>query len=244
MKTDEQQIRQLVADWHAATKAGDLDTVLGLMTDDAIFLVPGRPPMDKLEFASLSRMPAGKPRSEIDGTSKIQEIRVCGDWAFMWARLSVIVTPPDRGRPMERAGHTLTVLKRVAGRWLLARDANLLTPVQRPNAENGPARISILYPNRPGACFDMRYYVDTHMPLSIGLLSTHPGFRGVSVERGVSGVAPGSAADFVAMCHFTFASAEDFLTAFMPHAATLQGDMPNYTDIVPVIQVNEVLIAR
>ncbi len=46
------------------------------------------------------------------------------------------------------------------------------------------------------------------------------------------------------MCHFPFTSPEDFLAAFLPHAEVLQGDMPNYTDIVPVIQFNELLIAQ
>lgn len=105
-------------------------------------------------------------------------------------------------------------------------------------------KISILYPNNKGARFDMRYYVDTHMPLSIELLSAHSGFGGVSVERGLGGAIPGTDAAYVAMCHFLFNSAEDFMAAFTPHAAVLQGDMPNYTDIEPVIQINEVLISR
>jgi uncharacterized protein (TIGR02118 family) len=105
-------------------------------------------------------------------------------------------------------------------------------------------KISILYPNTPGARFDLDYYVKTHMPLSIKLLSAHPGFRGVSVEHGVGGAVPGTEAAYIAMCHFSFVSAEDFLVAFMPHAEVLQGDMPNYTDIEPVIQVNKVLIEQ
>ena len=105
-------------------------------------------------------------------------------------------------------------------------------------------KISILYPNNKGARFDMRYYIDTHMPLSIGLLSTHSGFKGVSVERGIGGAIPGTDAAYVAMCHFLFDSADDFMAAFIPHAAVLQGDMRNYTDIEPVIQINEVLITR
>ncbi len=131
MPSDEQPIRELVATWHAASRAGDVDTVLSLMTDDAVFLVPGRPPMNKEEFAALSRVPAGKAPLRIDATTDIQEIEVSGDWAFMWTKLSVVLTPPDGGERMERAGHTLTVLSRVNGRWLLARDANLLVPVQR-----------------------------------------------------------------------------------------------------------------
>ena len=45
-------------------------------------------------------------------------------------RLNVEVTPPGGGRPTKRAGHTLSVLQKVDGRWQLARDANLLTPVE------------------------------------------------------------------------------------------------------------------
>jgi len=90
----------------------------------------------------------------------------------------------------------------------------------------------------------MGYYIDTHMPLFIGLLSTHPGFKGVSVEHGLGGAMPGTDAAYIAMCHFLFNSAEDFMAAFTPHAAVLQGDMPNYTDIEPIIQVSEVLISQ
>ena len=129
MKTDEQQIRELVSTWHTATRAGDVDAVLKMMTDDVVFLVAGRPPMGKAEFASLSRPPQGKPAPKIESASDIQEIQVSGDWAFIWTKLSVVMTPPDGAKPSKRAGHTLTVFQRVNGRWLLARDANLLTPV-------------------------------------------------------------------------------------------------------------------
>jgi uncharacterized protein (TIGR02118 family) len=105
-------------------------------------------------------------------------------------------------------------------------------------------KISILYPNHKGSRFDMNYYLNTHMPMSIERLSSAKGFRGVSVERGVSGIVPGSAPTYIAMCHFLFDSVEDFMTAFTPHASVLQGDIPNYTDVEPTIQVNEVAISR
>ena len=105
-------------------------------------------------------------------------------------------------------------------------------------------RISILYPNSQSARFDLRYYVETHMPMSIRLLSAHSGFRGVSVEQGLAGTVPGIPPAFIAMCHFLFLSVEDFLAAFQPHAEVLQGDMPNYTDIKPVIQFSKVLITQ
>lgn len=131
MPTDEAQIRALVDTWQAATRAGDVDAVLGLMTDDAVFLVPGRPPMGKAEFAELSRVPPGVPRPTFESTSDIMEIEVSGDMACLWSRLSVRVTPPGADEPIERAGHTLTVFRRVDDRWLLARDANLLVGVPR-----------------------------------------------------------------------------------------------------------------
>ena len=131
MLSDEDQIRALVQTWQSATKAGDVDTVLSLMTDDVVFLVAGRPPMHKAEFADLSRVPPGSPRPKLESAFEIQEIQVSGDMAFIWTRLSVTVTPPGTGAPIERAGHTLTVFRRVSGKWLLARDAYLLSQVQR-----------------------------------------------------------------------------------------------------------------
>lgn len=131
MLSDEEQIRELVQTWQSATKAGDIDTVLSLMTEDVVFLVPGRPPMSKTEFAALSQVPHGSPRPKFEGAAVIKEIQVSGDMAYLWSKLSVTVTPPGAEQPIERAGHTLTVLRRVGGKWLLARDANLLAPVQR-----------------------------------------------------------------------------------------------------------------
>ncbi|MBI4936969.1 MAG: EthD family reductase [Nitrosomonadales bacterium] len=103
-------------------------------------------------------------------------------------------------------------------------------------------KISILYPNN--GRFDMGYYLNTHMPLSIKRISAGQGYQGVSVERGLGGASPGSAPAYVAMCHYLFDTADDFMAAFLPHAAELQGDMPNYTDIATIIQISEVAINR
>ena len=130
MQNDEQEIRQLVSTWMAASKAGDVDTVLSLMADDVVFLVPGQPVMRKADFAAAARAQAGKDAPRFDGSSEIQELRILDDWAFMWARLTVVVTPPGGAEPVTRAGHTLTILKKQDGRWVLARDANMLAPVR------------------------------------------------------------------------------------------------------------------
>jgi uncharacterized protein (TIGR02246 family) len=97
------------------------------MADDVVFLVPGQPVMRKADFAAAARPQPGQERPRFDGTSDIQEIKVLGDWAFMWTKLTVIVTPPGNGKPITRSGQTLSLLKKQNEKWLLARDANLLS---------------------------------------------------------------------------------------------------------------------
>ena len=130
MQSDEQEIRQLVETWISATKAGDIETVLSLMADDVVFLIAGQPPMvGKSAFAAAAHAQSGQGTLQFDGTSEIQEIKVLGDWAFMWTKLTIVVTPPGGAQSMTRAGHTLSILKKQNNRWVLARDANMLTPV-------------------------------------------------------------------------------------------------------------------
>ena len=104
-------------------------------------------------------------------------------------------------------------------------------------------KISVLYPNQKNARFDLDDYVDKHMPFSIKLLSTHPGYRGYSAERGINGLVPGEETAYTVICYFLFDSIDSFNAALAPHAAVLQGDAPNFTDIQPIFQVSEVLIS-
>jgi uncharacterized protein (TIGR02246 family) len=123
MSDDERAIRDLVATWMAASKAGDHDTVLGLMTDDVVFMVPGREPFGKEAFAAASK---GMQGMRIEGTADIVELKLLGDWAWLRNRLRMTITPAG-GSPTTRSGYTLTILRKEAdGRWRLARDANLL----------------------------------------------------------------------------------------------------------------------
>jgi len=105
-------------------------------------------------------------------------------------------------------------------------------------------KISILYPNVAGGRFDFDYYQSRHMPRSIALLSAHPGFCSVSVERGIGGTEPGSPPKYVAACFYTFDTLDSFMSALIPHAEELQGDMSRYTDIPAEIQFNEILINK
>jgi uncharacterized protein (TIGR02118 family) len=99
-------------------------------------------------------------------------------------------------------------------------------------------KVSVLYPNKAGARFDAEYYLKVHMPMAIEMLGA--AIQGVQVDIGVGGAQAGQAPPFAAMCHFVCESAEVFTEAFTPNAAALMGDIPNYTDIEPVIQVSEI----
>lgn len=124
--SDEQQIRTLIAAWGRASEAGDLETQLGLMTDDVTFLTAGNPPMPRADFITgfnkmmkLFRMVCH---------SDVQEVTVTGDLAITWNRLTIEILPLAGGNTIRRSGDTLTVLRRGPdGQWRIWRDANLLS---------------------------------------------------------------------------------------------------------------------
>ena len=124
MTDDERAIRDLVDKWMTASKNGDTATVLDLMTDDVIFMVPGQAPFGKDAFANASKQ---MNDMKIDGTAEIIELRVLNDWAFIRNRIQMTVTPSG-GPSTRRSGYTLTLLRKGDdGRWRLTRDANLVT---------------------------------------------------------------------------------------------------------------------
>jgi uncharacterized protein (TIGR02246 family) len=123
LSDDERAIRELVDRWMDASRRGDLGTVLDLMTDDVIFMTPGREPFGKEAFRTNSEAMAGV---EIDGRAEIREIEVLGDRAWIRNYIDLTVTSAG-GEPVRRSGYTLTILRKCGdGRWRLFRDANLV----------------------------------------------------------------------------------------------------------------------
>ena len=101
-------------------------------------------------------------------------------------------------------------------------------------------KVSVLYPQKPGARFDMDYYCDSHMPLVQSKLK--PALKGMAVDKGLAGGAPGTPPSYVAMCHLWFDSVTTFERAFESSADAILSDIPNYTDIEPVVQISEVML--
>ena len=124
---DARQIRGLVDSWIAASNARDLPALMGIMTDDIVFMTPGRAPFGKAEFAAdVERMKS----VAIDARAEVQEIEVFGPRAYIRNHVRVELTSPGQA-PKRVSGYAMSVLRKEAdGRWRIARDANLVMPEQ------------------------------------------------------------------------------------------------------------------
>lgn len=99
-------------------------------------------------------------------------------------------------------------------------------------------RVSVMYPATAGARFDHAYYHDKHAALIRSKLAD-AGLRGLQMDRGVASGSGGAPA-FVAVAHMLFDSVPAFQQAMGANGAALMGDVPNYTDIKPVMLISEV----
>ena len=125
MQDDKQAIREMVDTWLDASKRGDLATLLNLLADDVLFIVPGKEPFGKEEFAAQNQeqMNDTKMEAKID----IKEIEVVGAWAWMRSFLRITFTRAEGESKL--SGHILTILqKNPDGKWVIKRDANFVTP--------------------------------------------------------------------------------------------------------------------
>ena len=99
-------------------------------------------------------------------------------------------------------------------------------------------RVSVMYPNSKGTTFDMTYYCDRHMPMVRKLLGS--ALKELVVEEGIAGGGPGMPAPYLAVGQLLFDSVESFQTLFDQYAQQIMGDIPNYTNSQPTIQISEI----
>jgi len=100
-------------------------------------------------------------------------------------------------------------------------------------------RVTVCYPNQPGARFDVEYYLSRHMPMVEEKLRSH-GMKSWSVSKGVGGFGSGPAARLI-QASLDFESMEGLQAGMAAESAAIMADIPNYTDIAPQIQIDEVL---
>ncbi len=129
MGPDEREIRKVHSTWIDAVNAGDLDGLLTLMADDVAFLGPGQSPVGRDGFAA--NFSAAHQQVRIRCISELEEVVVVGGVAYTRSRDALSVTPRAGGEATQHAGHRITVYRKHSdGRWLLARDAHTLSPVE------------------------------------------------------------------------------------------------------------------
>jgi uncharacterized protein (TIGR02118 family) len=99
-------------------------------------------------------------------------------------------------------------------------------------------KVSVLYPSGKDIRFDIDYYCNRHMPMVKERLGA--ALRQMAVDHGLAGGAPGSPPPYAAIGHLYFDSVDAFQAAFKPHAKEILGDIPNYTNAKPDMQISEV----
>jgi len=97
-------------------------------------------------------------------------------------------------------------------------------------------RMSVLYPRREGARFDMDYYLNSHMPMVRDRL-VPMGLVSAQVDRALDGM--GRASPYLVVAHLCFTTLEDLRQAMSVHGRAMMSDVANYTDIEPVVQLGE-----
>lgn len=100
--------------------------------------------------------------------------------------------------------------------------------------------VAVMYPNGPDATFDSAYYLDRHMPL-VRERWAPLGLTDMRVVRGLKG-GDGAEPPYSTMALLTFRSLADFQAAGAAHGAELFGDIPNFTNTQPVVQVSEIVL--
>jgi uncharacterized protein (TIGR02118 family) len=95
--------------------------------------------------------------------------------------------------------------------------------------------VTVLYPNREGMRFNFDYYMSKHIPMVARLLTTT-----IEVTKGV-GTPRGTAATFLYAARIRVRSLDEYSAAMARHGAQIIGDIPNYTDVQPNVQIDEIV---
>jgi uncharacterized protein (TIGR02118 family) len=102
-------------------------------------------------------------------------------------------------------------------------------------------RVYVMYPHRAGARFDVEYYAKTHMDMVRKAFADY-GLVDIRVDKGVMGGSSKAAPTYACVGTLTFKSMDDYKSAFRERGAPLLADIPNFTDIQPVVQVSEAVL--
>jgi uncharacterized protein (TIGR02118 family) len=101
-------------------------------------------------------------------------------------------------------------------------------------------RITALYPKTSDSRFDMDYYLNTHTPL-VRRLASEAGLTRIEVDEVMGGAGPDEPPQFAVICTLTFETLEGFQAGLASHGEAIMGDIPNFSNVQPIIQVSRVV---
>jgi uncharacterized protein (TIGR02118 family) len=94
-------------------------------------------------------------------------------------------------------------------------------------------KVSVIYPNSENHNFDVKYYLENHIPMVKKNLGDS--CKKVEVDIGFDEQSP-----YIAMAHLIYESLDAFQKSFGPYEDIIMNDIPNYTQIQPIVQISEI----
>lgn len=131
------------------------------------------------------------------------------------------------------------IIYSILGTFALLASYHYGTSTNASDIEKGMIKVTLLYPNGEGNTFDMDYYAEKHMPMVADLLGK--ALKSFSIDKGIAGRTPEEPVPYMAIGYLYFDKLSDYQDAFGPVAQKIIGDIPNYTNVQPVLQISEVI---
>ena len=101
-------------------------------------------------------------------------------------------------------------------------------------------KVSVMYASKPGVRFDHNYYRTRHLPLIKNRMGS--ALKYYTIDKGLMDSKMKSPGPYVAMCHLLCDSLDEYESSFRPHAQEIDGDIRNFTNVTPIVQISEVVV--
>src|SRR5664279_1966470 len=100
-------------------------------------------------------------------------------------------------------------------------------------------RVVIMYSKTVESHFDMNYYLNHHIPM-VREIFKNMSLRKIEVDAGISNAFPDQPLLYASISYFYFGKIEDFQQGMATHGGEIIGDMHNYTNVQPLIQIDQI----
>jgi uncharacterized protein (TIGR02246 family) len=125
-------IRQVHSEWQRAERERDLRRILASVTDDVVLLRPRAAPLQGRQAIEDFYRTLWSHYA-IERTATIRELRLLGDWGWLWTDEDARLTPNGGGRSIHVTGDAFSVLRRgYEGEWRWARIISNAIPRHSP----------------------------------------------------------------------------------------------------------------